>query len=304
MKKTIRLILLTALCILNQTGDGYAQQDSTRTHAFLNYYSPQNLLKFGDFLFQQGDYLRAASEYQRYLHIYNPDHSHRIYYQIGRCFFNTSRPEEASQYFKKAAEDLNDTLQDSALFAYTSALYFSGQSDDFQHAMSSLSNRIMDPERKIQLILLQTGHYLKNEEWKKADTFLKKSTAGLAAEESRSISIMEGLTERGLHLPHKSPLLAGVMSTLIPGTGKMYAGRFGDGIFSLLLISGTSWLSYEGFRDSGISSFKGWLFGGLSLFFHTGNVYGSVKAAQVTNHFSKETLQNEVEKYLTLTIRF
>jgi len=84
----------------------------------------------------------------------------------------------------------------------------------------------------------------------------------------------------------------------------MYAGRFGDGLFSMLLISGTSWLAYEGFRDSGISGFKGWFFGGLALFFHTGNIYGSVKAAQVSNRLKEETLTHDVETHLSVTIRF
>ena len=35
----------------------------------LDYYSPENVHKFADFLYEQGDYLRAAGEYQRYLFI-------------------------------------------------------------------------------------------------------------------------------------------------------------------------------------------------------------------------------------------
>jgi tetratricopeptide (TPR) repeat protein len=305
MKKNASLTLLFTLYALFYSGTGYAQQDSTRIHAFSTYYTHQNILKFGDFLYQQADYLRAASEYQRFLYMHNPDQNHRIFYKIGQCFYNASRPDDASEYFQKAAEcPYNEALQDSALFAHASALYFSGQTDEFQNTMNSFSHHTVGSDRKIQLVLLQTGFHIKNEDWKKAHTFLNQSISEISDEDKNSLSTMVRLTERGLSPPNKSPFLAGFMSTLIPGTGKMYAGRWSDGIFSLLLISGTSWLAYEGFRDSGISSFKGWLFGGLSLFFHTGNVYGSVKAAQITNRFHKETLQNDVEKYLTLTIRF
>ena len=33
----------------------------------IDYYTPENVRKFADFLYEQGDYLRAAGEYQRYL---------------------------------------------------------------------------------------------------------------------------------------------------------------------------------------------------------------------------------------------
>ena len=36
--------------------------------AEVDYYSPENVLQFADFLFEEGDYLRAAGEYQRYLY--------------------------------------------------------------------------------------------------------------------------------------------------------------------------------------------------------------------------------------------
>ena len=48
------MLLNTALLVLCDSEEPFA------------YYTPENILKFADFLYTEGDYLRAASEYQRY----------------------------------------------------------------------------------------------------------------------------------------------------------------------------------------------------------------------------------------------
>ena len=63
------------------------------------YYSPENVLKFADFLYEQEDYLRAASEYQRYL-FYQPKDSEKIRFRIALCYRLAGKTEQAIRTFE------------------------------------------------------------------------------------------------------------------------------------------------------------------------------------------------------------
>ncbi len=94
-----------------------------------------------------------------------------------------------------------------------------------------------------------------------------------------------------------SPFLAGTMSAIIPGSGKIYAKRWKDGISSLLFVGLTAFQSYRGFEKNGVESVYGWIMGGLSFSFYLGNVYGSVKA-------TKDYNQNLNERYKENIVNF
>ncbi len=71
----------------------------------------------------------------------------------------------------------------------------------------------------------------------------------------------------------RSPLLAGILSAVIPGAGQWYAGLPGNGIFTFLVISalgGGTWYLYS--RNS--SFFPLTLT--LTILFYAGNIYGAV----------------------------
>ena len=81
---------------------------------------------------------------------------------------------------------------------------------------------------------------------------------------------------------YKNPILAGVLSTVIPGLGYVYCGRFVDAIISFLLVGLSGYISYDGYRNNS------WVqFGVFSLFtisFYGGNIYGSVRRAIKDNY--------------------
>jgi hypothetical protein len=74
----------------------------------------------------------------------------------------------------------------------------------------------------------------------------------------------------------KSPLVAGVLSAIIPGAGKVYAHRPAQGLNSLILVSGFVFSAWEGYRNKGYNSPQFYLFSGLGAVFYIGNIWGSV----------------------------
>ncbi len=84
------------------------------------------------------------------------------------------------------------------------------------------------------------------------------------------------------HLPpRKRPWIAATLSAFVPGLGKGYLGRWGDGIYSFLLTVGSAALAYHHFRSG--HKWPTYLYGSLAAFFYAGNVYGSWIAAKEFN---------------------
>ncbi len=84
-----------------------------------------------------------------------------------------------------------------------------------------------------------------------------------------------------LDLPHKNSFLAGISSTIIPGLGRAYSDRLGDGVFSFIFTIGSSAISYYYYKKGNRGVAIG--FGTLGVLFHFGNIYGSVQSAKLFN---------------------
>ena len=95
-----------------------------------------------------------------------------------------------------------------------------------------------------------------------------------------------------LDLPHKNLFLAGISSTIIPGLGKAYSDRLGDGLFSFFFTVGSSAVSYYYYKKENYGLAIG--FGTLGALFYMGNIYGSVKGAKL---FNERVYRDELNRF-------
>ena len=96
-------------------------------------------------------------------------------------------------------------------------------------------------------------------------------------------------------LPRKSPWLAAGLSALIPGLGRVYVGRWQDGVFSFLLVGLASGLAAQGFYAEGSGSVRGWILTGTAALLYAGNVYGSAVGAVVQRRDAETALDRQVD---------
>lgn len=82
---------------------------------------------------------------------------------------------------------------------------------------------------------------------------------------------------------YKKPFLAGLLSSILPGSGKAYTGRWKDGIFSLILVGTTAWQASRFISRKGILNPGSIFFSGFAVGLYAGNIYGSVKSAKDYN---------------------
>ncbi len=98
---------------------------------------------------------------------------------------------------------------------------------------------------------------------------------------------------------YKSPFLAGVLSGIIPGTGRVYAKDYINGLMSLLFVASTSYQAIARFNKRGSKSVGGWIYAGIGTGFYLGNIYGSVRSAKQHNRKLKSKLDEQTINYIT-----
>lgn len=250
----------------------------------INYYSPENVLKFADHLYEQGDYLRAVGEYQRYL-FYIPLEGEKIRYRIALCYRFGGKSDLAIQQFETfLQESPNSKLVSSTYYQIGVSYFLMEQYGKSANYLNTSLPRITDVRYHAESHQLIGLSYLMQRQWFEAEKIfnaLQKSDV-LAVREKAAV--YNRYATQGAELPTRSPFLAGFFSAIVPGAGRIYTGRVGDALNSLLTVGLTGWQAYDGFRRDGLSSVKGWGFGTLSGIFYVGNIYGSVISARVYNH--------------------
>jgi tetratricopeptide (TPR) repeat protein len=101
------------------------------------------------------------------------------------------------------------------------------------------------------------------------------------------------IVDRAINGKRKSPFLAGVLSTAIPGLGKVYTGDWKDAIVSLIFTGGMAFQAVRNFNKHGVNNYRPWIYTTIGTGFYLGNIVGSVKSAKDKNRKKINKLQHE-----------
>ena len=244
----------------------------------IDYYQPANIRKFADYLYAQGDYLRAAGEYQRYLFSQSTAFGNDVLRRIAESYRLGGQPDRAVQFLQ--------TQPDSNLVRYElGATYFLiGRYDESVRFLKESQDLFQGEDYRWKSQLLIGMNKLMQKRWERAiQHFDQFDLSGAPEAVGHRVSVYKRHAEDGRDLPSKSPLLAGFLSTALPGSGRFYVGRSNDALLTVFLLGVLGWGAYDGFSENGVSSRKGWTLGTIGGIFYLGNIYGSVVAAQRHN---------------------
>ena len=270
------VIFLAMLCPLLPTLIAIADNPQ------IDYYQPENIRKFADYLYRQGDYLRAAGEYQRSLFSQPTDLRNDLLRRIADSYRLGGQPDRAIQFL----ETLLQTPNNSSLACYElGATYFLMEQYDVSiHFLNESQDLLQNGDYRWESQILIGMNKLMQKRWESAiQHFDQLDRSGVPETVGHHVSIYRRYAEDGRNLPSKNPLLAGLLSTVLPGSGRIYVGRSNDALITVFLLGILGWGTYDGFSDDGVSSRKGWTLGTLGTIFYLGNIYGSIVAAQTYN---------------------
>lgn len=263
MKKIVFLFILLSLIVKSQTQNPL--------------YSQGNIRKFADHLFMEKDYLRSVFEYEKLSQYGSND---TIQFKIPVAYQLMGKYDLALQKFFEINK--KSVYYGESKREYYKTLFLANKYNELQSKL--VGNEVKDFQRLLYLSYLFTSVELP-EEQKFLNVFpiFEKGNIRKFFNEKKSP-------------PYKSSLLAGLFSTIIPGSGKLYLGDIGDGITAFIASSLFAFLSYDNFRAN--HNFRGWLFSGIGFLFYTGNIYGSVAAAQIYNARVDYEYKEKLKEYL------
>jgi len=287
MKRRTR-VLLTFLLLISQLLLCRINQ------AQVDYFAPSSVYEFAEYLYQEEDYLRAAGEFQRYLLLAGTSEGNdSTLFKIGMCYRLGKHPRKAINYFKRIVDkNPQSGFKDQASYQIAYSYFETGQYSQSTHYIDEHYAQSSEYRGKLRNLLVVNHLYLK--EWRKAYNISSSFLNSKYDFSDSLIIVLNRLALGGTQLPYKSTIKAGVMSSLVPGTGKMYAHRFNDGLYSLLTIGLAGWQAYDGFSKDGTRSAKGWIYGTLGTVFYLGNIYGSVVAVRIHNQRIEDDFLNEI----------
>jgi tetratricopeptide (TPR) repeat protein len=273
-----------------------------------NYYSPGNIYRFAEYLYNEREFLRAAGEYQRLLIL--PDSTlsaDLLMYKIANCYQLACKYEMSSRYFQKIIDDYQVTNYREKSYPQIAYNYLkSGFYDQSIHFIQENINNSSLKITQLKMKIIQGINYFYQRKWRISyDHFLSLKPENSAEQDSLSLKYFSyldtfaQLAKEACQFPYKNKLFAGMVSTIIPGSGKVYAGRSKDGLYSFILIGICGWQSYDGFSKKGVHSLKGWIYGSLGAFFYVGNIYGSIVAVKIYNEKIEEQFIKKVELNFT-----
>ena len=257
-----------------------------------DYYSPASILLFADHLFQEQDYLRAAYEYERYLFIQEADDpiAQEIQYRAGKSFQCAGDYLRSLDLFDALLKSLVSGAERDRVVYEIGLTYF--LMEQYSDSFSFLQTHPGEGDAS-NADLLASANLMMLGQWQQAEDVLKDCTTSLA-------DPLREIAREGSSMRRKSPWMAGILSSFVPGLGKIYAGEYGDGIQSFAFIGLFATLSFFSFRSEGIDSIRGWIYASAGAVLHVGNIYGSVVSAKRFNRLQEETLLQDVRDTIPL----
>ncbi len=252
------------------------------------FYSPQNRLKFGNNLFNQKDYLRAIAEYKFYLSAVKND---TIKFKIAFAHSEMGESFLAVREFK--------SLFKSTYLGNYSKLYYARE-----QLKNKNTNYFAEDTNQTSLQFQNEDFFVYKNNIKMmrrfsklfGDVIYQNSEEFLSPFSNNIKKDVKSFFERRTKPNYKSEISAGILSAIIPGSGKVYVGKAGDGITAFLVTGLLTFLAVDNFNAN--HKTRAWIFTGLSAVFYAGNVYGSVIAARQYNLGIKISFGNDLSVFL------
>lgn len=257
-------------------------------------------LDFAESLFQGGQYREAAVEFLRYS-LDGPSDDDGRQQAVLRAA-NSYRRGGSTDVALRCLDSFTSrtVLADSfRCLARLERSYCLRDRGEHEQAFAALQGSGCGPGTPAapRMALMSAGELLHLRRWKEAtEAVTAGAMAGSDSAASESIARLQALAGQGRRMRGPSPAVAGALSTVIPGAGRIYAGRRAEGVSAFLMTGAAIWQSVAGFRDRGRASLRGWISGSMGLVLYTGGIYGSCSAASQAQASAWRDFAREVDQ--------
>jgi TM2 domain-containing membrane protein YozV len=207
----------------------------------------------------------------------NPLYIDSVNYLIGIAYYNEKKFDEAKQSLMKVSENV---------FFYFKARYLAGlidaENNQFEAALTnykSISESTNPDLNELQKFEI-AGLYLLEKKYNVFDSIsknfvFKNELLNVELENLKRYATLDR------NLKRKSMLVAGCLSAIVPGLGKVYAGNNGQALASFLTCGVFGAIASENIIKYGIQHPQALFFTSMFGLFYIGNIWGSALSVQL-----------------------
>jgi tetratricopeptide (TPR) repeat protein len=205
-------------------------------------------------------------------------------YLIAKSYFNLKNFDSSVVFFNKIVENSNKHIE-AQLYSSISNAYIG----NFTESEKTLSLIAANDSNLQQLLYLnRAGVLLMKNDFNKAKENIDKFSRNWYSVSEQQDNLTQLYSTLIKH-KKKSPFIAGALSAIVPGLGKIYTKRVGEGVSAFLITTTMGLVACENLIKDGIKDPKTIIFGSLFGLFYIGNIWGSVISVKLTrDEFNKE----------------
>ncbi|PTB96750.1 hypothetical protein C9994_05915 [Marivirga lumbricoides] len=268
-------------------GSSYSARCQNNENNFVEYLYNSNQYK------HVIDYLQHLQLSQKSL--ISPDSANFL---IGKSFYHLQEHTHSNQYLSKVSGSLNN-YNESRFLININSIY----NEDFKRGVEALNNLKVEDSVVANLKYFElSGLALLNRDiaaFDKYDQNITQDYYYFSNERASLQNVAEELRNKKL----KSPWVAGIATAIIPGAGKFYAGKRGQGIYSFVISMFLALQVWESYRIDGIESPRFIIYGSLFSLFHAGNIWSSALTVKNYNKEYNEAVNYRLKMDLHIPIR-
>ncbi len=259
------------------------------------------ILAFAERLLNEGEYFRAITEYRRFLFAFPTDPRRAMaHFRVGLAQYRGTRYPDALQTFREVAERYPETVYGRQALLWQGEALMRQADYPQADAVFDRVSRQFEHDDLGHLARYQQGWIrLYQRQWQAAAQQFRQIPASSPL--YRAAQHLAEEVQEGDRLAQKSPVLAGVLSGVLPGSGQLYNGRPGDALLAfflngLFVVGIIEAVNHDELAIAGALSFfeAGW---------YAGNVYGAVNGAHKHNRRVVETFIHNLESRFRLEPR-
>ena len=214
-------------------------------------------------------------------------------FYTGWAFYNAQELEKSINSFMNVGFESNFYLQSRFLTIWSE--YYLGNTRKGLTILEQCKPESID-ENEL-LLMFQTGGSLMLREMDKAENLLKLSNTK-KNKYSKQWDRMELHYTKIDRFNPKSYTMAGILSGIIPGAGKIYAGQKGAGTSSLLLVGALAAITLENGFKKGWTKWNTITSASFLSVFYVGNIYGSIVSVKIY----RDRFYDEVDRAILLDL--
>ncbi|NBP70058.1 MAG: hypothetical protein EBR30_26710 [Cytophagia bacterium] len=211
-------------------------------------------------------------------------------YWLGKTYYYLQQLDSSIHYLDRVSNASSFLYEEAQLFSAFNESY-SGRFSQGLKKVNSITTTKPDIKKLMQLE--QGANYLLLNDIKKYDSLIVYIDRDWRITQQQWINM--GVYRNDLAtVKKKSPWVGGVLSAILPGAGKIYAGRKGNGVYTFLVSGLMAAQSIEAYRKDGLKSARFIIYGSLFTSFYIGNIWGSTLAVKVVKNEKRDAIRQQI----------